>query len=106
MWIPDIQNFMSLKTKNSGATYYFLKTHKSFWNKTKKGINSRRPASISVINISFVDAVKSAKLPKGPIICPKPGPILPTAATDPTTAIIVFFSKIAIKNADNTINAK
>ncbi len=77
-----------------------LIVHKSFWNNTKKGINSKRPTYISITKISFDKGCKLSKLPRGPIILPNPGPILPTALTAPEIPIMVLSSITATKIAD------
>ena len=85
---------------------YFFIIHKSFWKRTKNGINSKRPASMSIINMNLVIGSKELKLPIGPITCPSPGPMFPIDAIEPTKAITVSFSIIAIKNAEIAISAK
>ena len=75
-------------------------------NNNKNGINSKRPIYISIIIIILEILCKLSKFPKGPMIFPNPGPILPRALTAPEIPITVFCSNIAITKPDRKRIAK
>lgn len=51
-------------------------------------ISSKRPTSIPIIKNHFAASFNPIKLLDGPILSPKPGPILPNAVTAPETEVI------------------
>merc|ERR1711991_728764 len=51
------------------------------------GISSRRPTNIPIISNHFAASFNPIKFEDGPIRSPKPGPILPKAATAPETDV-------------------
>ena len=78
---------------------------KSFWNKTKNGINSSLPNIILKIIIIFVLQCSGANDSSAHSF-PNAAPIFPIELTVPVIAIVVLCSIAPIKNAEIVIATK
>ena len=86
-------------------SYFIRSVQKSFWNKTKNGINSNLPNIILKIIIILVPQCSGANDSSAHSF-PNAAPIFPIELTVPVIAMVVLCSIAPIENAERAIVTK